>query len=957
MWIALPIHHTISAMNNKTLLSICFLFSGTTSLALEIVWAKKLSYVLGNSLYGSSTVVAAFMAGLALGAYLSRLPRFRNLPPIKLYASLQILIAIGGFISVPVIDSVEPLFAWMYQSLSQTQSVFLFVRFTVVFALVVLPVTLMGMTLPIVVEAIKGSEESTPRTGGVLYGVNTLGALLGTLAAGYWLIPTFGLLKATWLIAGVDLALALILFGLARSHLKPAQISEFVSRRKIVFIDWVILISGFTAIALEVVWFRYLVNVFGASTYALTNMLATYLFGIAAGSLIGVKLLTKSTEKLRLLINLQLGVCFVTLFGITIYNFMPDFYINLYWWLGGSGSFLNLFTAQISIALLVVLAPTLIFGAMFPVFLAYEKSESHPVSRVYAYNTIGGIFGSLLAGFFILPVFGMDSSLRLLVAVNMALALALIFRIREPLRQRLVTQTAVLVGFLVVSLLIPRVDTLQLSRGVFMLLNNQANYENISSQKDRRILFEQEGINGSIAVVANEWGQGDLGLRVSSKPVAVTGEAGRRHLLLLGHLPMMFAKSHSDVAVIGYGTGITTGSVLKYPGVERLDVLELEKQVLAASKYFSVKNGRPLQNDKTRVHEEDGRIFLTYSNKKYDVITSDPISPWVAGAASLYSEDFYLKIKDRLNEGGVFCQWLQMGDYASQTYRGVVATIEKSFEHVAIFNFGHDSMILASQNPLVLPWQSLNDLFLHPPIAEELASNGINFPMEIINFLIAGTDQVSSYVSSTNNINNDDSVWLEYQMAKDLVSPREKNVIAKIIEKMIPGRMAEIKRSFPGLPIGFVAEHLLRNPPIFIPAVHQLIYEDATQTLGDEFPLSTWFSERATLEDKQAQYKMLWESSQANIRERNFASAQLQLEQLLDEVTLQGYYGIGIEYVRVSMSLGHNDKALRIAKRLQRMSPALPFAYRAEIELRNAGGDQLSEIVSRARQYIPDFVN
>ena len=203
-------------MTKKALFSICFLFSGATSLVLEIVWAKKLSYVLGNTLYGSSTVVAAFMAGLALGAYLSRLTRFRTLPPIKLYASLQVLIAIGGFISIPVIDLVEPLFAWLYQSLSQTHSIFLLVRFSVVFVLVAAPVTLMGMTLPVVVEAIKSGKDNTPKFGGILYGVNTLGAFFGTLAAGYWLIPTFGLLKTTWLIAAVDLVLAMILFVLAK---------------------------------------------------------------------------------------------------------------------------------------------------------------------------------------------------------------------------------------------------------------------------------------------------------------------------------------------------------------------------------------------------------------------------------------------------------------------------------------------------------------------------------------------------------------------------------------------------------------------------------------------------------------------------------------------------------------------------------------------------------------------
>ncbi|NNL95362.1 MAG: fused MFS/spermidine synthase [Xanthomonadales bacterium] len=937
------------------MISACFLLSGATSLVLEIVWAKKLSYVLGNSLYGSSTVVAAFMAGLALGAYLSRLPVIRRRSPVRLYAALQVLIAAGGFASIPMIDMLEPLFALLHQSVSQSHGIFLLLRFSVVFALVMVPVTLMGMTLPVVVEAIRGSRDSVPKFGGILYGLNTLGAVAGTLAAGYLLIPALGLLKATWLIAAIDLSLALVLI-LSAKHFTPAGVPiQTGARTKMAFMDAVILFSGLTAIALEVVWFRFLVNVFGASTYALTNMLATYLVGIALGSLLGVRLLNRHADKFQLLVYLQLGVCFVSLLSIALYNFIPDIYVKLYWWLGGNAQFHNLFIAQFSVAVIIVLPPTLLFGSMFPVFLAQEKSERHPVSRVYTYNTIGGIFGSLLAGFVILPNFGIDLSLRLFVTINMLLALVLIFKRNEPVRQRLAAQFALITVFVLVSVLTPRIDTLWLNRGVFMLLNNETAYQSISSQDNRRILFQREGLNGSVAVVANEGGPGDLGLRVSSKPVAVTGESGRRHLLLLGHLPMMFAPAHADVAVIGFGTGITTGAVLNYPGVGRLDVLELEEEVLAASDFFTIKNGDPLNDPRTRVNAEDGRIFLTYTDRRYDVITSDPISPWVAGASSLYSEDFYKNIKRRMKDGGVFCQWLQMGDYASQTYRGVIATMAGSFGHLAVFNFGHDSVILASESPLRLPWGRLQGYFDHSPIAAELASNGIETPAQMLNFFIAATRQVEGYIAGTELSNSDDSVWLEYQMARDLVSRRERSVIANIIGPMIAGRMAAIQEIFPGLPLKSTTEYLVKNPPIFIPEVHELILSDARQALGQAYPLQEWFEQRMTLEKKDAEIRQLWESAQQNVSAQNFILAQQQLEALLGEVIADGYFWIGIEYVRVSLALGHSDKALKIVERLQRMSPAQPLAYQAEIQIKNASGEALEQIISRARKFIPDF--
>jgi hypothetical protein len=227
----------------------------------------------------------------------------------------------------------------------------------------------------------------------------------------------------------------------------------------------------------------------------------------------------------------------------------------------------------------------------------------------------------------------------------------------------------------------------------------------------------------------------------------------------------------------------------------------------------------------------------------------------------------------------------------------------------------------------------------------------------MLNFFIAGTEQVDSYVLSTDKFNSDDSVWLEYQMAKDLVSPRENDVINRIVAQMVPGRMAGILKVFPGMPLETVAEHLLRHPPIFIPGIHQMVYQDIVQTLGDDLPLASWFEERMTLRKKEKQYKLLWETAQFHIQEGEFESAQAPLEQLLGEVIAEGYYWICLDYIKVSMALGQNDRALTVAKRLQQMSPALPFAYRAEIEITNPGGDQLKEIISRARKYMPDFVN
>ncbi|MAI78976.1 MAG: hypothetical protein CL917_08550 [Deltaproteobacteria bacterium] len=947
----------------QVLLALCFLFSGATSLVLEIVWAKKLSYILGNSLYGSSTVVASFMAGLALGAYLSRLHRFRRSSPIRLYAHLQILIAIGGFLSIPLLDIFEPVFAWIYQEFSQTHSLFLFIRFCAVFVLLMAPVTLMGMTLPVVVEAIDTGRTGTARFGGLLYGINTLGAFAGTMTAGYLLIPAFGLRGTTQLAALTDIGIALVLLYLNQNQSRQSA-SKFQtnipkpsrSRRfRITPMDAVILISGMTAISLEVVWFRYLVNIFGATTYALTNMMGAYLVSVALGSIFGVGLLRRNTNRLTLLIVMQLGICFVTLFGVFIYNLVPDLYIQAYWWLGGNARFANLIIVQFAAALAVVLPPTLIFGAMFPVFLAWSPDKEKAVSRVYVCNTIGGIAGSLLTGFFILPSLGLDQSLRLLVTANMLLALVLIFMMPSLWSKRILAQVTVVIAFIGASIAAPHIDTLGLSRGIFMLLGTEQGYEAISNHEGRRILYQEEGVNGTVAVIANEYKEGGLSLRVSGKPVAVTNEDSRRHLLMLGHLPMMFAKTREDVAVIGYGTGSTTGSVLKYPDLGRVDVLELENRVLEADHYFSLKTGRPLDDKRTRVYPEDGRTFLTYTDRKYDVITSDPISPWIAGASSLYSSDFYMRIVERLKPNGIFCQWLQMGDMSPETYQGVIATVDASFKNVAIFVHGTDSVILASQQPLTLPWEKLVDFFEVPSISEELASNSINQPVELLNLFMTGPDQVTRYSSSAKNQNNDNNVWLEYQMAKEVESPLGPEVLDVTMKSLAGNRMNEILKTFPGLPVESVAEHLVKFPPLQASIVHPLIYRDIQSAVPMDLPFEAWFQKRLTLERKQFTFARQWQAARRALRSNSLQRARSIYEKLLSDVLLPSYYQIGLEYIYTCRKMGDDDKALAFSQRLQSMSPALPDAYKEEITISGATGVSLDRIVQRARLFIPDF--
>ena len=203
---------------------------------------------------------------------------------------------------------------------------------------------------------------------------------------------------------------------------------------------------------------------------------------------------------------------------------------------------------------------------------------------------------------------------------------------------------------------------------------------------------------------------------MSGKPVADTRISGRAHLVLLGQLPFLFARENRTAAVIGFGAGITTGSSLTRRGLERLDVIELESRIFEAARFFEGSNGDPLADPRVRVVVDDGRSWLVYTQERYDVITSDPISPVVAGAANLYTKDFYEIARSRLAPGGVFSQWWETWIPSEATYRGVLAAMAEVFPHVALFMIHGDSVVLGSNDPIRLDWTKLVERFDEPGV-------------------------------------------------------------------------------------------------------------------------------------------------------------------------------------------------------------------------------------------------
>lgn len=764
--------------NTRRLLFACFLTTGATSLILEVAWSKQLSYLLGNTLFAVSTVVAAFMAGLCVGsALLSR--RTRPIAsPLRVYGLLQLAIGVYGVISIPLFRATEPLLRALHQSTQGTG--FLIARFLVVLVVMLGPVMLMGMTLPLLTSCFAGDRERYARVAGVLYGLNTLGAVLGTLCAGFVLLPALGLLRSTWLAGSLDIAVGLVAIVIARGLTRSVPTQQ--ERRDVAPSTWnaaqwrlAILfgLSGAVALLCEVAWFRLLGLTLGPSVDAFTTMLAVYLAGIGIGSAVAAPWIERSRrEGLFWLATLEGAFALLTLGGLYFANALP--HLQLSWsstWMRdlGDGGFA---LAQLAVAALLLFAPCLCLGALFPAAVR-ALGEVGPggradrsIARLYLCNTAGSIAGTLLGGFVLLPEFGTWASLRTAGIASAAIGVTFhLLRTTSP-RARLMGAISTIVAAALLGIFAPAWDVVAYNRGLYRgaFGSSGAGSEHADPGE---LLYFREGLTTPVAVFRTF---GGASLYVSGKPDASTGLTDAQTQLLLGHLPVLFCPEPRKVAVIGYGSGMTVGAVLAHPEVRSVDVLEIERAVLDASPYFECINGNPFDDPRSHVIVEDGRTWLGYTKERYDVISSEPSNPWIAGVANLFTVDFYRTVRARLAPRGVFAQWIQNYSISPEVFESMLGALHEVFPHLLVFqpNLG-DFLILASADPIAVPWPEFARRCAEPTVAASLRRVEIDDPLELAFFLSAPEELAAAIAARARIRNTDDNAWLEHRMPREMI--------------------------------------------------------------------------------------------------------------------------------------------------------------------------------------------
>lgn len=941
-------------MLKRLLLILCFFGSGATSLSLQVAWSKELSYLLGVDLYASTTVVTAFMAGLGLGAILvSRFQRWEKVSLVS-YAALQLVIGLCGLVSIPLFRATLPLFSLLFDLFGTGDGLFLLVRFAVVFGLMMVPVTLMGMTLPIVVGAShKGGRGPFAAVAGLFYGVNTIGAVCGTLLAGFLLVPNVGLLRTCLTTGAVDLVIAAIAFSLqtslpaekatskkteakaaskkrreAKAHPPTPAVDVRALNADHRVIGGIFLCSGVTALALEICWFRMLAQIIGPSVHAFSIMLAIYLTGIGVGSLIGARP-ARTTHRPRALMAALLWLIGMAALASLFYlNQLPIWYAKLVLAIEQPTFSIQHLLAQSVVASLLMLPATLLMGVLFPVVMrvyaeasqtgnnADDDARLRPsVGLLYFLNTVGGVIGSLAAGFWLIPHIGPRTSLigaaflSVLLAVVVATATS---STKFPRRLPVPIAGAALAALLL--FLAPGIDQIAMNIGVYAEMYTpefKRHIEEDAPLTTGELLFLKPGINNNVAVMANLYDDGNLTLHLSGHWVSTTEFYGRIHLHFLGHLPMLFARENESAAVIGFGTGITSGALLRYDGLERLDLFEIEPGVIEAGDYFDYINGRPLEDPRTRLITEDGRSQLTYRDATYDVITADPIHPFVAGSGNLYSKDFYEIARFRLKSGGVFCQWIPLSSISQRSYNAVLGTLHSVFPHVALFSCFGESIVVASAEPLRIDWPTFERRFFHEPVFEDFKRLDILSPYNLFAFYEGGGEQIDRYLAKHEPIiTTDDNVWLEHHMPFEGFTVGMKSLIHTLRDEIPPSHSASLRAMVPGIPLdemGAYLAELSRNTEEY----HRLA----------RLALDAGDSETA------AEYQA----------------------KVFEDVASVHFYDAGLGLARHLHDEGRVEEAVRALRAVQEKHPARGVPYLAEAAMLKAAG-RISDALEATRR-------
>lgn len=833
---------------SSLLILVCFFLSGLTALIYEIIWMRMISEVIGGAPFAVSAILFVFMGGMGAGSYLAS-RRIDNIDTSRLigtYGALELAIGVYAFFVPLILLFFKFFYGILYNALSGHPFIYNLFIFAGALLLLGIPTLCMGATLPILCRfyVVRLSHLGTHT--GRLYGLNTIGAAAGSIICGFWMIQTLGVWGTLLTAVAINCAIGLVCLGInpqtaaagqpkkqkaqsvqkasanalqKKEHaskkskgqkrdqnakrepsrkLEPAPKAATPQPREQIdpqpHSEWVInsaltlfLISGFSAMAYEVMWTKLLGLLVGPTTYSFTIVLATFIVGLAMGNILFGRLADKSANPLGLLVFTQIASALLALGASQIMGNSQLFFAKLIYTF--KGDFAGLSLAKAAALFALMMPPTLFLGATFPlvakIYSRSLKRIGRSIGIAYTVNTIGAVLGSICAGLILIPLVGKESGLKIVVIVQLVFAIAVGIATLLQQRGSLLKWgglAAAAVAGIYLCAVYPAWNRHLLAKGKYHRFEEISFAEDILSGtgwaqslfngaqilaplERGKLLYYGDGIGGFTTVLEYPvpFGMAEYSMANSGKMDA-SSRGDMNTQTALAHFPMLFADNPQQVMVLGLASGITAGETLHYP-IKQLDVVDINDRVEAACRFFDPWNNKVLDDPRTNLIFQDGRAHLALTEKQYDVIISEPSNPWMAGMATLFTKDFFQVAKERLTQNGIYVQWFHCYQMDWSTFSLIGRTFANVFPQSLLVStspegLGRDYLLVGLNSESGLNWDN--------------ARSAVKYLQRSANISMASPELYARQIVSENltelfgrgPINSDDQPLLEYTAPK-----------------------------------------------------------------------------------------------------------------------------------------------------------------------------------------------
>jgi spermidine synthase len=745
------------AQRRFPLILLLFAGSGCSGLIYEIVWYHMLQLEIGSTAVSLGVLLATFMGGLCIGSLL--LPRmpWASGNPLRLYAALEAGIAVCGLLVLVLL----PLVGQAYLAVAAHGIENMLLRGLLAAICMLPPTILMGASLPAISRWLESTPKGTSRLG-LLYGANTAGAVLGCLAAGFYLLRIYDVYTATFVAAGINIAVAAGSFFVAQAHSLRVDAGHGPAlQKRSLAIYLTIAFSGAGALGAEVVWTRLMGMLLGSTVYVFSIILAVFLVGLAAGSACGSWLARSLADSGRA--RLALGWCQILLAAAIAWTAAMITTSLPYWPIDPMLSTSNWFIFQLDVVrcLWAILPPTLLWGASFPLALAAAAEPGEDPARlvggIYAANTLGAIVGALGVSLALVPWIGTQDTQRLLLWMSAGSA----WFVLAPRYREKSAALALAGSILLAALLAPRIapippEVIAFGRRI------------ATNAGKATILHVAEGRNSS--VVISRWEDGATQIDVNGHVEATNEPFDMKLQRMVGHLAALNHPNPKKVLGIGFGAGVSAGTFTRYNAVQSITVCEIEPVIPPIStQYFSKEDYDVYHNPRTRIVYDDARHYLLTTPEKYDIIASDPLDVFVKGTAALYSKEYFESVKAHLNPGGSFTLYVPLYESDARTVKSELATFFEAFPNATVWantlsGQGYDMVFMGHLDPPRIDVDAVEARLAQPefaPVMQSLREIGVNSAVDMFSTYMGTRADFAKWLEGA-EINRDRDLRLQY---------------------------------------------------------------------------------------------------------------------------------------------------------------------------------------------------